>query len=769
MPATRLRVALLLLALVAGGAAVPLRAKEQWLVARTAHFEMFSSASEKESRRILAALEQFRANFLASFPLRGASEPRVTIVVFDSESQFRPYKPLYKGKPKEVAGYFLPAPDEVMIAMTTEGRGGDLDPEEVIFHEYVHLLLHVHEARVPLWLNEGLAELYSTFRVEGNKVEFGLAKEGHVAVLNQSAMLPLAKLFAVTHQSPDYNEESRMGIFYAQAWAFTHYLVCGEDRTNGPKLARFIERLSGSGEPEESFREAFGRDYKPVEQALRNYLSGGRYYKRTTPALLPQLELKFQPAAEADREFALLNLRWRMHHSADGAYRALELLRQHPQMPRPHELLAAIAASEGDNITAQRHWQEAADLKSDNPFVYVQLLKESLAGFQGAAFLDTRLPEDRIASLRALVGRALALSPENADAIELASLIEAMAETFDIPTINRVQGVALKLREPARTLLGLAIIRWRAGDAKTAGDIVDLILAQRRADMPTRAAADLLRSRLPGAAGAEGSTGAVVEVTPQMLAARAAVALQSGNQATAARALLDRLLAERGTLAPRMKLEPAVAMTAKGAPATDAWTQADDSRARAGMGDNEAMFELAVAHACGDGAEFSPSLAVEWLEKAARAGHAVAAVAFRPNGDVESMCRFLRTRRANETSGDLPPLDSDLSARITEAVAAAPSGKVAVIHRAAARYPAEKRRTGSGGEAVVQFRVDAGGLPQAIQVAQASDASFGASAEECVRQWRFLPTIRDGQAAATEVELTLRFQIEGTAAAPNRP
>ena len=56
---------------------------------------MFSCASEKDSRRILAALEQFRANFLASFPLRGASEPRTTVVLFDSDSQFRPYKPLY--------------------------------------------------------------------------------------------------------------------------------------------------------------------------------------------------------------------------------------------------------------------------------------------------------------------------------------------------------------------------------------------------------------------------------------------------------------------------------------------------------------------------------------------------------------------------------------------------------------------------------------------------------------------------------------------------
>lgn len=747
------------LALVAAGTSLPLRAAEQWLSARTAHFEMFSSESEKESRRILVALEQFRANFLASFPFPGASDPRTTIILFRSESQFRPYKPLFEGKPKDVAGYCLPGTDEVVIALTSDLGDSDTDPTEVIFHEYVHLLLHVRDARLPVWLNEGFAELYSTFNVIGDKVEFGLPKDHHVALLSRSAFLPLSKLFAVTHQSPDYNEEHRVGTLYAQSWALTHFLVCGEDRTNAAKLSRFIERLSRGGDTEASFREAFGSDYKPLEHALRNYLDGGRYLKRTTPALLPALEVKFQPATDAARDFALLNLRWRIHRPADTAFKAYEILRQAPDYPRPHELLAAIAAAEGDPTKAQSDWRRAAELQSDNPFVYAQLARESLSGFQGAAFLTVRLPAARLAELRVWTERALLLSPENADALEAAALTEALADEFSIAAINRVQGQVLKMRDSSRTLLGLAIIRWRAGDTKTAGDIVDLIMSQRRADMTTRSAALLLRSKLPGATDpANATTRLAIDMSREALAARAAVALQSGARTTAAATLLDRLLDERGTTAPRLKLAPVVASTTRNAPPQiSPPALIEEKRPRAAGGDAAAMFEIALAHATGVGADFSPGLALEWTERAAQAGHTIASVAPRTDGP-DALCRFLRQHRPAAAGESLPPLDSELQARLA-ALPPATNRALAIAHRALPSYPEDKRRAGLAGEVLLHFRVDTAGQPQAITVAQASDPAFAQAAEACLRQWRFIPTLRDRQPALTDVELPFRFQL----------
>ncbi len=56
-------------------------------------------------------------------------------------------------------------------------------------------------------------------------------------------MLPTEQLLGVDRSSPLYNEELRGSLFYAQAWAFTHYLLCGTDKGNLENLAAYIERF----------------------------------------------------------------------------------------------------------------------------------------------------------------------------------------------------------------------------------------------------------------------------------------------------------------------------------------------------------------------------------------------------------------------------------------------------------------------------------------------------------------------------------------------
>ncbi len=266
-------------------AATALGARDEWRYTRTENFEVLSAASEKRTRALVMELEQFRASFIATFALRPAHEPRVTVVLFNSDRAFTPYKPTYEGKPKDVAGFFVAGTDEVVIALNIGANlDEDDDPAETIFHEYVHLLLHSRGLHLPTWLNEGLAELFSTFRLNKETVEYGRPKQLYVDILNQSALMPLPRLMAVTEASPDYNEEMRAGMFYAQAWALVHFLVCGEDRTNATRLGRFLETagLTGTGSVE-TFRQIWGKDFEKLDQKLRVYLQGGRYFQRRGP------------------------------------------------------------------------------------------------------------------------------------------------------------------------------------------------------------------------------------------------------------------------------------------------------------------------------------------------------------------------------------------------------------------------------------------------------------------------------------------------------
>ena len=101
------------------------------------------------------------------------------------------------------------------------------DEREIIYHEYIHYVMHNNYAALPLWLHEGLAEYYSTFQVARDEARIGLPVPAHVLWLRQHTLIPLATLFAVDERSPEYNETSRRGGFYAESWALVHYLISG--------------------------------------------------------------------------------------------------------------------------------------------------------------------------------------------------------------------------------------------------------------------------------------------------------------------------------------------------------------------------------------------------------------------------------------------------------------------------------------------------------------------------------------------------------------
>ena len=480
--------------------ASPLWARENWIYARTDNFELFSTASEKKSRNLLVELEQFRASFLTAFSLGRAHEPRATVVLFGNDRQFTPYKPLYQGKTRDVFGLFVDGRDEVAIALTTETDDPDINnPTEAIYHEYVHLLLHTRGIQFPLWLDEGLAELYSTFQVEGDKAVFGRAKSIYTTVLNFSALMPLQKLFTVTKKSAAYNDEERAGEFYAQSWALTHYLICGADPTNKGKLIRFLALQETSPESmEANFRQAFGKTPAALEMELRSYLEGGQFYIRKAKLPLADLAAKisFRPATDFERDFALLNLRWRVHQNGDATQSALHFAEQQPRSPRPCELLAAIAMTEDETIKALQYWRRAAELKSDNAFVYLQLARDGARAVTQDFRLDYRLPAKLAADLRLWLDRALELSPDYPEAQEILALVEAFAPEVRAPVVLRLQEGVNQMRDSSRTLLALAIIRWRLKDQPTSAKIVESLLASPQVAPEVKAAARTLRERL---------------------------------------------------------------------------------------------------------------------------------------------------------------------------------------------------------------------------------------------------------------------------------
>src|SRR3989454_527444 len=206
----------------AGEAAFPPET-DSWIQVRTAHFVLYSNASEKRTLDLGRRLERFRAA-LSRFNKTFRVDPPVStfIYVFKDDASLAPYKKRFDGRPVELSGLFVGRIDGYYIILNGERHA---EPLQVIFHEYTHHFLENNLHRVPAWFNEGLAECYSTFRADDRTASIGMTQTDHVLFLRDHALLPLRELFAVTTSSPDYNEGERRGVFYAESWALMHYLM----------------------------------------------------------------------------------------------------------------------------------------------------------------------------------------------------------------------------------------------------------------------------------------------------------------------------------------------------------------------------------------------------------------------------------------------------------------------------------------------------------------------------------------------------------------
>ena len=247
-------------------------ARDNWISVQSKNFFLIGNGSEKDIKQVAIRLEQFREVFTHLFPKMKFSTPvPTTVVVFKSESSFRPFKP-----GPNIAGYFQPGPDVNYISLTTELQG-DQDPFDVIFHEYTHLLVNNTIGGAPLWFNEGLAEYYSTFNItDDQKFILGRAIGNHVLLLRDSKMLPFKTLFDVDHKSPHYNERNKQSIFYAESWALMHYLIIGKEGRL-EQLSKFVDLLGTNVPKEEAFQRAFQTTFEAMEKELRNYVKQDRY------------------------------------------------------------------------------------------------------------------------------------------------------------------------------------------------------------------------------------------------------------------------------------------------------------------------------------------------------------------------------------------------------------------------------------------------------------------------------------------------------------
>ena len=263
-------------ALAAGGAVHG--AERPTMLIRSQNLTVVGQQSAKILRGIALQLEQFRA--VVGGLINNAQRPLpvpTAVYVFGTHKEFEPFLPLYNGKPGSMGGYFFHDEDVYDIALQLEGFE---EGAEVVFHEYTHLLLRNAARFIPLWLDEGLAEYYSTYALDsdGRRANIGKPIARHVLLLRER-FVPLTDLIRVDHSSPMYNERDRQSIFYAEAWALTHYLMNAMP-AGQLALNRYATAVAEGTQPGAAFVNAFGKTPAAFEKELRTYIHGFSFTSR---------------------------------------------------------------------------------------------------------------------------------------------------------------------------------------------------------------------------------------------------------------------------------------------------------------------------------------------------------------------------------------------------------------------------------------------------------------------------------------------------------
>jgi len=383
------------------------QAKDNWTSVRSKNFLLVGNASEKEIRQVATRLEQFREVFTRLLSGAKFTSPiPTTVIVFKSMGSYKPFNP------GNNAGYFQKGEDINYITLTTEQSQ---NPFSVIYHEYVHLLVDNTSGNAPVWFNEGLAEYYSSFDIEEDrKVHLGELIPYHLQTLREQKLYPLRTLFAVDHYSPEYNEGSKRGMFYAESWALVHFLILGNNGQRLPQLGRFID-LVGSNIPiDDAFKQAFQMDVEAMEKEFKKYVEGHTFRMQIATferKLEFDSEMTSAPLSEAEAQAYLGDLLLHTNRPTDAETRLQQALTLDPKLTMAQASLGIVRARQGRFDEARKALQEAVDGNSSNYLAhYYYAYALSREGMDAGNFVRSYSPETA-AIMRAELKKAIELGP----------------------------------------------------------------------------------------------------------------------------------------------------------------------------------------------------------------------------------------------------------------------------------------------------------------------------------------------------------------------
>ena len=326
--------------------------------------------------------------------------PRTRLIVFSSRDEFAPY-----AANASVKAFYQSNVDGDFIVLPS--MRGDVLP--ALTHEYAHLVARRTGNHYPLWLDDGLAEYFSTVTPAMDRLRIGAAPPERAKALGFGVkLMPLERLFAVTRDSADYTAPTRAGLFYAESWSLTHMLLTDERYRD--RSGELLTRLA-KGEPSAlALTTVYRKPVDDIAKDLSKYTLRGYYKTTAVEVALPTVTSNATTRAATDFEagVALASLLASNPEHQPAARAAFSVLQQeNPNDLFLNEAMATFLVRTGQFDAARPHLMRAVALKSANARIYTHYADVRLTS------IDER---DRLGSdIDALHQTALSLAPDDVE------------------------------------------------------------------------------------------------------------------------------------------------------------------------------------------------------------------------------------------------------------------------------------------------------------------------------------------------------------------
>jgi tetratricopeptide (TPR) repeat protein len=382
--------------------------KERWNRIGTTDFELYTNAGDTAAREALNHLQQVRGFFLKASPLPLLDQFPVRIVLFKAPEQFARYTPSSGQR-----AFFVNSPKRDYIVMADSP--GDY---QYAIHEYMHLIVRHSGLRLPTWLNEGWADVYSTLRPVSDGVAVGDLVPNRVQTLQSGQWLDIDTLTTVDSHSPIYNGKGPTGMFYAESWALAHMLFLAPDYSDN--FPKFLGAIHRGKDFTESCQLAFGKTPAQVYDDLRKYFERKKMFGKVFEAplgkkgSLPEIT-RVDPF---DVRLMLADLSGAVGRFDDARKDYAELAKDAANHYQVAESLGYLAIAQRDYPSARTEFEKAFAAGDPDPRMCVQL-----------AFLEQTYKQPP-ATIVAPLERALQSKPDYMDALLQLGLMKIAAREY---------------------------------------------------------------------------------------------------------------------------------------------------------------------------------------------------------------------------------------------------------------------------------------------------------------------------------------------------